>query len=257
MDTKLKYSVLRYSPSMVAGESINLGVLFSDQTGEFREFNYTMRWNRVKEFDDELDIDMLKIILKSIKDEVRVSIYNYKKFNIEKFTSYYSNEYRFDTPIEIFCSDIYDSVDEITKMYLRYDFEKKQRPSREQEIAFISKIFKSRNIKYTRNAGCAGSFNDKVIYDYFFLDYGVKIFHLKRDSLSKSMNDIKAWAWNCQKNQNIKTMIFYEYDPQGGNDDAGTLQAMINILKDATDEVYILEEGIAQLNRLIERRVNI
>lgn len=253
MSYKIKYSVLRYSPSMVAGESINLGVLISEVDGEFRKFFYTSKWSRIREFDDELDIEMVKILLNSIEEEVERSLYNLnQKFNIDKFVLYYFNEYHFDAPIDISCEDIDETVDEIVKLYLRFDFDKKHRPSREEEIAFISKILKNKNVKYKRNLGIQGKFDDKIVYDYIFWDYGVKIFHLKKSSINKMMNDIKAWAWNCEKNTVIKTMIFYEYDSQDSLEDRKIVEKAVSILEDATSEVYVLEDGIARLNLLLE-----
>ena len=45
----LQYSVLRYSPSLLSGESINLGILIS--TGEYARFEFTKKMNRIREFD--------------------------------------------------------------------------------------------------------------------------------------------------------------------------------------------------------------
>lgn len=253
MEQKLKYSVLRYSPSMVAGESINLGVLVCSANDDYREFCYTTKWSRVKEFDDELDVDVLKTILRSIKDETSKSLYNMsRKFEIDTFVSYYTNEYHFDPPIDIYYDDFDKSTEEICKMYLRYDYDKKQRPSREQEIAFISKLLKNKNVGYKRNTGVFGSYDDKIVYDYIFQDYGIKIFHLKKNSINKMMNDVKAWAWNCEKNKSINSMIFYDYDSNCDAEDNEMIKSAIRILKDATSEVYGLEDGIARLNKLLE-----
>lgn len=258
MIQKLKYSVLRYSPSMVSGESINLGVLFTDVYGEYRDFIHTLKWNRIKEFDDELDIEILKIILTSIKDEVSRSIFNInKQFDIDRFVSYYTNEYHFDRPIEIDCEDIDEEIQEATKLYLRYDFDKKQRPSREQEISFISKLLRSKKVQYRRNASVSGRFNEKIVYDYCFQDYGIKIFHLKNDSMNRIMNDIKAWAWNCENNQDIKTLILYEFDSRNKEKDSLEQRVAIDILKSSTRYVYDLETGISQLNALLENKVSV
>lgn len=99
----LKYSILRYSPSLIAGESINLGVLLSIDDGEHREFIHTKNWNRIEKFDDEVNVDGVKFLLNAIREEIAISIYNKDTFDIESFASRFTNEYRFDSPIEIVC----------------------------------------------------------------------------------------------------------------------------------------------------------
>ena len=69
MTNILQYSVLRYSPSIVSGESINLGVLVAD--GDYAEFFHTIRFSRVHEFGDTLNIDTVRVLLDAISDEVK------------------------------------------------------------------------------------------------------------------------------------------------------------------------------------------
>ena len=56
-EKKLKYSILQYSPSLVSGESINLGVLAASDVEPFVDFIPTKKMTRVAEFDDSLDLD--------------------------------------------------------------------------------------------------------------------------------------------------------------------------------------------------------
>lgn len=47
MEKVLKYSVLRYSPNIVTGEAINLGILYSDETRGYHSFRYTHNYDRI------------------------------------------------------------------------------------------------------------------------------------------------------------------------------------------------------------------
>ena len=65
---ELKYSILRYEPSIVSGEKINLGVAFHyfDQQEDYREFYFISKWSRVSAFDDTLNIPLTKAIMLDI-----------------------------------------------------------------------------------------------------------------------------------------------------------------------------------------------
>jgi len=248
---KLQYSVLRYYPSIIAGESINLGVLFSDEESGIREFRYTKNFSRVRKFDDELNIDNLRLLLQSIKDEINITIYNYNiKFDLLSFIKYYVNEFHFDTPIEITYENYECCADEILKMYLRYDFDKNKRPTHEQQIAFLAKLLTEREVPFKRNIQRAGKYSEPISYDYFFYDYGVKFFSFTDKNLRRLLNDVKAWAWNCEHSENlVKTMIFYDYVKSDEKNDI-IFHYIMNILKSATKEVYSIEDGIKLLNSI-------
>ena len=71
----LKYSVLRYSPSMLSGERINLGILFSEESTGYHSFYYTKNFNRLKSFDDDLDKSVVKTLLAGIEKEKTIARY--------------------------------------------------------------------------------------------------------------------------------------------------------------------------------------
>lgn len=249
----IKYSVFRYSPSMVAGESINLGILF--EALNYRSFIFTKRFARIKEFDDEIDVDIIKLFLRSIQKDVEMSISNsITTFDMDKFIKYYTNQYSFDKPIVLETDDLEKTIEEIQKIYLRYDFSRSERLTREQEISFISKVLSDKHVPYKRNMHIKGKYSENIIYDYKFLSYGVKIFLLNGKSLNRIFNDIKAWAWNCQNNSEIiNTIILYDYDENSNKVNQEYFYSILNILKDASSHVYRLDEGIKIINNLTKQ----
>lgn len=84
MSKLLKYSVLRYSPSVLSGESINLGILFSEENIGYYSFRFTRNLARIKSFDDELNREALFDLLTGIKEEVDLES-NQKIFKIDRF----------------------------------------------------------------------------------------------------------------------------------------------------------------------------
>ena len=83
MEKVLKFSVLRYSPSSISGETINLGILFSDETCGFCSFKYAQKLERVLKFDDTLKREELVNLLGGIEEEV--SSCNGQIFDIDSF----------------------------------------------------------------------------------------------------------------------------------------------------------------------------
>ena len=110
----LKYSVLRYSPSPISGEQINLGILICDESTDYREFYSTEKYSRLIAFDDELDIDLIHMLLCGIREVVTDMA---KKFDMEEFIRFYINAFHFDDIKSI----TYDEMDK-TLEYLRITY---------------------------------------------------------------------------------------------------------------------------------------
>lgn len=252
-DFILQYSVLRYSPSLIAGESINLGIIFFSQDTADLKFCATKKLARVREFDDEVDVDNLKCFLKSLEDDLNLNLDNYNsEFDLKRYIKYYTNEYHFSQPIECSYNDFEKDTVEISKLYLPYDFEKSQRASQLDQVRFIATVLKSSKLSYVRKAKETGLFNERITYDFRFQEFAVKLFILKEKDLSKIFNDIKAWAWNCKyQPKGIKTVIIYCCHP---NDRSEKLTSILSILHSATDQVYSWEDGIDWLTKIANRK---
>lgn len=132
MEKKLNYSVLRYSPSAISGEKINLGIILCDEESNYREFYFSKKFSRLSSFDDEINLKMVKTLLYGIEEEVSGDLFSYEAFDIEKFTKFYVNDFAFDKPKTISYTDLEDTVSRLKKTYFRFDFEKKERPSKER-----------------------------------------------------------------------------------------------------------------------------
>lgn len=247
----MKYSVLRYTPSLLSGEWINLGVLFCDEENNVHEFHHTNKWQRIKEFDDELDIDVVKRFLSSLKEEATGTLYNYSKFVLEDMIKNYVNEFNFDKPIQIAYENKDEMITSIKKMYLRFDFDKKHRLSKNEQLKFISNVIKTTGIEYRNNEALIGSYNDKIVYDYIVENYGIKMLPFKDRDLNRLFNFIKAWAWNSQENKGtIDTVFIYDYDSDVENVYDPQFESMIQILKSSSDYVFPISEGLDFIQKI-------
>lgn len=122
MKQTLQYSVLRYSPSVVSGESINLGMIICAEEGSYREFYYTKKISRILNFDDMVSKNVIEKMLQSIKDEVEGNLFTESHFDIEEYTRFYTNSYCFEKPRTLLYDSLDTQVEELKKTYFRFDF---------------------------------------------------------------------------------------------------------------------------------------
>ncbi len=116
----MEYSVLRYTPSKFAGEYINLGVLFADDTDSNARFSHINKMDRLSSFDNNVDIEGVRRLLESIdKDVHKMSAEN--KFILEDFIKYYINGFEFSKPKKAVYEEYDEMVDMLSQSYLRFD----------------------------------------------------------------------------------------------------------------------------------------
>ena len=241
--TRIEYSVLRYSPSLISGECINLGILYHDLETNDRDFISTQKFERVKQFDDELDIDSLKFLLDSIKLDVKPNLMtNENNFSILSYTKYYIKEFNFIAPITFSDVNPKVAITKIKNIYLRFDCEKGRRPTKEDELSFVKQIMNGRKDIYTRNAKVKGVYDDDIIYDYATSNRGYKFFDLNEKDLKKVIQSVKAWAWNAEKTKQIKTT--FVVSEKNVEDENSYLQVIMQILKGSSAEVYEVSDFI-------------
>lgn len=133
MEKILKYSVLRYSPSAIAGEKINLGIIFYDIETGYREFKYSRRFSRLATFDDEIDVQMVKQLLQNISDEVARSMVEGNNFDISEYTKFFISDFSFEEPKSISYEDLDEIIQNLHKTYFRFEYDKNERPSKDDD----------------------------------------------------------------------------------------------------------------------------
>ena len=246
MKKTMKYSVLRYSPSQVSGEHINLGIIFDAPQEGYREFRYLKKFSRLSSFDDELNIDNTKNLLQSIKIDVAGTIENYDSFDLDKYVEFFINDFSFERPKQITYEDLNEVVTALHKSYFRFEYDKKDRPSVDDDRKLLARIIQSSGKRFDRNIRLEGVFNEKITYDFVTDEYKVKVFDFNNKDLSRAMNSAKAWAWNGIHNTGKKLLIIYRYsDDQDKGDD--TFKSIINILEKSGAEVRDFDSGIRLL----------
>lgn len=238
----VRFSVLSYYPSFITTENINIGILFQNAETNSVYFYTTQNWDRVRAFDDELNINFMKDYLKGISYEAENHLFN-NNFEIEEYIKYFTNEYKFLNVQSVQCDDVNEFIEETKKIYLRFDYQKKERLSKGQEQKYIYKLLRSSNIEYTREK-IKGYFDENIKYDYVIGEYAIKLFTFEGKSLSHLISSAKMWSFNAQEMKDKYKTIFI-YDKEEKN--IKYFDSIIRILSENAHKVMVFQEGIEYL----------
>lgn len=234
---KIAFSVLSYSPSYIANENINVGILFHELEKNIVHFELTTNWTRVRNFDDEINIEIFKLLLEGMKTHAERNV---KSLGLPNYIKRYNNELKFG---EVFYKNT-DSIDafilETKQMFMPYDFEKSKRPTELKQINYIKGLLKDSDVKYNTKT-IKGNYDENVKYDYMVNDYGFKLFEFENKKSNKIISTAKHWAYTAYELKDIcKTIFIYDIDR---NDEI--FNSTIKILKSSGAEVMKKDEALS------------
>lgn len=234
------YSVLTYRPSLVASDTMTVGILYYIPESDYRKFISIKKTARLKSINSEISIKDINEFLKSISDEIRPSLYS--EFDIEKYTYYYTNEFQFSAVTNVVLDEreSYEVfIDKTHKMYLSQDFSVKDRPSTEDQLKYLKQIGKS-NKDFSAKS-IIGKFNDNLNVDFTVGNLAVKFFDFNNKKSEYQFNIVKTWVFNAiHSATNTKMVFIYSYSD---NDEDKDIKNVIDILK-TYNHTYDLIEGI-------------
>ena len=246
----LKYSVLRYSPSTIAGEKINLGIMYYDVESGYREFKYIKKFSRLSSFDDEINLSMVKKLLQSIADDVEGNLFTYDKFDIEQYTKYFVSDFSFDKPKTIVYETLNEMIVRLHKMYFRFEYEKKERPSKDDDKNLIENLIITNGKDVRKDVSVIGSSNEKIKYDFVTTDKCIKIFDYDDKNLNMSINSAKTWAWNALQEKKMQTVIIYRYNEEYSKYN-NEFKIIMDIFNKSNAKVYDIEDAIQEIQDII------
>lgn len=236
----IEYAALKYYNSCVSEECLYVGMLFNNLTTNTRIFKTIKNFKRLESFDDEISIEFFKDYLTSIKDEVENNLFNYGKcFNMEAYIKPYVNELRFSSVKSEETNDT-DFIENIAKLFLKFDYDKKQRLKKDTEKKYIKRILQSSNIKFNEDP-IIGKYNETIRLDLVTDDYGIKLFKFEGKDLNRLITNAKAWSYSAREMKDERKILFL-YDIDYKN--SGKFDSIINILKEDAYKVMPYETGI-------------
>lgn len=236
----IEYAALNYYHSPISDECLCLGVLFNNITTGQRDFRYISNFQRFHAFDDEADVEFVKLYLKGIKDEVETSLFNFNKaFDLEVYTRVYANEFRFSTIRSLVVEDDENYVENLSKIYLKYDLAKSQRLNRNEEKKLIRRVLETNNLDYSTQK-IDGPYNDEISFDYQVGNVCIKMFSFKGKNLKRVVGNARQWSFVAEEIKAHKKVLFiYDSDYE----DMNNLNMIIKILS-KNAEVMQLDAGM-------------
>lgn len=243
---QIEYTALKYYNNVISEECLYIGMLFHNLTTGKRDFRYISNFKRFQAFDDEADVDFVKLYLAGIKQQVEKNIFNYNdKFSISDFTKIYVNEFRFSDATMMEIEDDEDYVDKLTKMYLKFDFSKEKRLSHSEEKKYIRKILSSSNVEFS-TPKVSGIYDENINFDYVIGDVAIKLFSFKEKNAAKLIPSAKQWAFSAEElKEQYKIVFLYDDD-----NDTPQLKIIMQILKKYAN-VFQLQDGLDYILKLI------
>lgn len=236
----IEYAALNYYHSPISDECLCIGVLFHNITTGQRDFKYISNFQRFHAFDDEADVDFVKLYLSGIKDEVETSVFNFdKEFDLRVYVKVYANEFRFSSVKTLKVAENENYAEDFSKIYLKYDLAKSHRLSKNEEKKLVRRVLESNNLVYSTQK-VDGPYNDKISFDYQVENLCIKMFSFKGKNLKRVIGSARQWSFVADEiSVQKKTLFIYDSDYE----DMSNLNIIIKILsKNAT--VLKLDEGM-------------
>lgn len=250
--SKVYFSIFYHYPSIIAKECIVLGVLAYSPADNVFDFRIIRNTSRITAFNDEIDINFLKHYLNAMKKSIK-RLVERNMFDIHEFTRHYVNELQFDTVKSVSIEESFeDFVESCVRRYIPFDYSKKDRPQKNEQIKFLKKIYSSSN--EVKNGHFDGCHNEKLNYDFSVGKYAFKfIYSNKSKKYGNIFNVAKTWDFNARElleRYEIKTIFVIDF-----NIDNDQLSGIYNILSKNAD-VLKYEDALAlaekEFNNLLE-----
>jgi Protein of unknown function (DUF3037) len=258
MERLCKFAVLRYVPDETREEFINIGLVFHSPEDGYVNLEITSNFSRVAAFDDEIDLKLLKLILKGVQSEFTQStvhgppIEEVKQWDfLEKHTAIYVNQLQF-SPIQVIRSyDIAKDEADLFRTYVYFDTHKSKRITEDEVKSIMNRVFRKNKVfgKLNRNIEIeVGPEEFKLDYAYERKDSSKLIKTLSFDYSSrnsaKATQLAKEWVWNYTKlkekrftinnpfinKQNIEIVTLVYFSEINKN-----IKAAVDILKEVSD----------------------
>ncbi|WP_053983849.1 hypothetical protein [Niameybacter massiliensis] len=264
MMCKIKYSALTYYPSFLLTDNTTIGVAFHNLSTNERRFEITSNITRIANTYDELNPDILKIILHSIKESIcKDSSYSFNNtetsFDLYDFTKFYVNEFKFTPIVEVDVENFDSFIDEAKKIYLRYDYSKEQRPSVGDEIKFLKHIISSKKNDCSSKP-LFGEFNDQINFDYIINnEYAIKIFDFKNSTQKQSISTARSWALAAQEVTPMHKVVFiYSHDMDILSENAKSkLKTALAILNKYSYKTLEISEGASFISSITNNQLSV
>jgi hypothetical protein len=237
---KIQYTSLKYYNSPISEECLYVGILFYNLTTGERTFNTIRKFSRLESFDDELDVNFMKLYLHSIKEEIEGNIFNYsKEFDLQSYINTYVNQLRFSNITTVDTADA-DFINNTTKIFLKFDYEKNERLDKDTEKKYIKRLLLSACPNLSEEK-IQGKYNEDIKFDFKINNCAIKMFSFKEKDLNRMIAFAKHWSFNAHEmKKHYNTVFIYDHELK----ENPQFDIIIKILKENASYVLPVEEGL-------------
>jgi len=236
MKRRVKFAVMQYVPNYERDEKINVAVILHSPLDRFMSMKIIDNWKRLKEFDDELDINFIKSYLKTVKEQFSYNDFNINELAIddnyllEQMTQFYINQFIFklsEVTIETGCIDF---LNKLKDNYLYFDNDKKNRISNKDSVAFFSELLRGKNINYeivgAKNT-LLGNYNEKINVDLKIKNKYYKIINFNDANIDTYIPTIKMWMMNALELKEKREKLIFVVNEQVSDEKVNTFIKML------------------------------
>lgn len=236
----IEYTALNYYHSPISDECLCIGVLFHNVTTGQRDFRYISNFQRFHAFDDEADVDFVKLYLRGIKEEVETTVFNFnKEFKLETYIKVYANEFKFSSVKTLNVDEKENYVEDLSKIYLKYDLAKSQRLNGNEEKKLIRRVLEASNLEYSTQK-VNGPYRGEIPFDYQVGNVCIKMFSFKGKNLKRVIGNARQWSFVADEiGEQKKVLFIYDSDYE----DMINLDIIIKILS-KNAKVLKLDDGM-------------
>ncbi|SFD43820.1 DUF3037 domain-containing protein [Bacillus sp. UNCCL81] len=212
------YAVCRYVPDILRDEFINVGVVtYIPQLGESKFFK-AKNLTRVKNFDDELEMEVLKALLESLEIQFNNRLQPLKVPNdtiLKNELVYFVNQIQFSPIRALNSSSVEEDLRDLCDMYLYYDQKKSNRINADRVRRLVSKLFtQNQNLNVDRHPNQQNEFKQKP-FDFSIDLEGhqtlIKTLSFDYNNENRFYNEIKSILYDLDHflnlGENIKIVI--------------------------------------------------
>jgi hypothetical protein len=209
-----KFSVIRYVPDEYREEFINIGFVLHDIEGPSIMCKFTSNFSRVKAFDDEVDLEFLKLILEGLSDQFTLStdygpsLKELTKIDyLNEVTRHYVNQIQFSKINSIYSPDIEKDFDDLFRTYVYFETKKKNRITSDEVRRLMQRIFMDKGLfnQLERNPLLHTNYNEPIELDYSLTTENKKYFmkalsfDYKKSKQETGTTVAKTWVYNIER----------------------------------------------------------
>lgn len=247
---KIKYTSLCHYPSLISNDCITLAVFFYIDILKEIRVEKIRNWKRVSTFNDELDIELLKIQIQDMEEELKLFIKD-RNFKFEEYTKFYVNNIRFEPiqQIEIEESEKERFIKECKRQKLICDMEKSNRPSIDEQMKFIRQYLSDEKVLF--NGKVEGHFDEDIKFDLKIGNYVFKKFVFKGKNPNRLIKTVKEWAYDAYKlKEKYKVIFVTDIEVEKKGDE---YRILFKILNEESDKIINTNDFVNFVSNLIEK----